>query len=683
MKRDQLIAVSDSVPASVRSPVQIGALRNSAEPELTWIDEAGFALGRGERVVLTGDILHEPELLRSISELKSQHRDARFALLLHWSLAIASSPSVGIRLNIEAVYVVIDEELSEEQVALIDRNWHAQWVLLSSSNVNWSKWIPTALFPQKQGQLLVLAPDVSATSDRLFLSPDELRVVIAQFSFEHPLIRISAAPSEWFIATEIGPWEARNRRAELSRILYDNRSPEIFRALNFVSIVVPFRIRGDAAATGHLKRCLESIEKTFPAPDSREIVLAIDQAADANFNDFQCSLSTLRNFAIVQVPRFGSENDWRAGFVRNVGESITSARGDSFLLFVDSDVAIVNHASVREATYQVESDLLQLSDHLNTVGFEHATSKLLGIRRELFQRIGGFADAFSSYGCEDNLLVYKAQAAGASTGLIPKLAIEHLRSTSEDDDLIFKMLRLRKSASLMYRMTLDPRVHLHFYVSLGANLWTRALLKRLAANGLGRFAMGFFVFILTLFEADKPLRYIRGFYDVVIWKLKRPVLWSRANSWKLQSWWNHIEWRYPELFITQTERTRILTEGTWLEIRAYQFGWRTMKGYTIGLLKFLNETLQRRIVAPGRRIAGELGWRIPVGLERFLGAFLKYRAILHGATIGRLRAQSWIFSEPTAWFSLNLPIFYRFVWKPLLKARYFLEYHLSARWRKS
>lgn len=600
MSRDQIVAISDHVPRRVTVPTVCGALRPSDSVQ-TWQEEAREGLEQSNRIVLSGTLENFENIVRDVRSLIDSFPDARFAILIHWTQAAEFRPRTEDLCLFNAAYVAVDEAIESPYVQTIVRNWCPHWIFIPRAHVNWDPWIPETLLSERRGSIYLLTPPSDFTDDDLnFLNLDELRLRLAEFSLIHPLIEFRSPPPEWFLPMELGPWDFQNRRLSRTRVVHENRK----RTDYDLSIVVPFRWTGKSHERAQIRECLKSIVETFSSHESCEIIVSVDRdSATPSFTASEVGID-LVDTAFVETVRHENARDWRAGFIRNRGANHARGRA-GFLVFIDSDVVVQHSDLLRMTVTSGNFDLLMLLPPARTAGFETATSAFVVIRRDLFQNIGGFAEAFHEYGCEDNFLVWQAQNQNQKqnqkqyqlrVAALDSDIIRHIRARTDHDDLAMKMSRLRPSADLMYRMTLDENVHAHFFVSLGSDLWLRAGLKRLANHALGRILLAPAVFITTLIEGRSRLEYLRGFYDVAFWKLKRPMMWLRGN----------VPWR-AAVFIR-----RRLAE--------------------------LRDPIQRNL---------------------------------------------WFFKEPTAWFEKKTPRFYRWVWRPLLKCRYFLEYHLLTRWRSS
>lgn len=755
--RDRVIALDEFVAHEVPNPTALGAMR-PADSKSTWQEDAMAAAKAQNRAVLSGDISNLEGITKSISEIRSNFPHAKFALLIHSKQAIAFRPPEAALSFFENVYVATSEEIEGPDIRQIELWWRATWVLMPTIELNQNDWISNFLLPNRQGRLILFAAS---------LEPDELRLQLENFTFEHPLIDIIPAPHEWFIAPELGPWRALSRDPNRAQVLYDTRLCEEY----LLSVIVPFHWTGEPAQIEMLSRSLKSIADTFASHEHCELIVTIDRERACSPPTAQDLNLGLANSALVDVERIDESVDWRAGFIRNCGANF-ARNTTGYFVFIDADVAIAStlliSRSLEDLLPKRKFDLLLLADNQGSLPFEFATSSLLVIRSSMFAQIGGFSAAFSRYGCEDNFLVWSATQNRATISVLPTSTVMHLRPRLESDDLIAKMNRLRLSADLMYRMTLDPDVHRHFFSALGEDLWWRAFLKRAASSKLTRIFLAPIVFFLTLIETRDRPKYLKSFLEVFLWKLKRPVLWLRANTWRTElarHVWRANAWKLPNFFVSRFGAAKIALENIWISLTANRFGLNSVAWRAELWSKILIDQIRWRASVSRIRFAGaclwiltaivstfsNIHWLLTVGVGRALGtaicqftrlrtkvmsivspmlsirgplsrvvgqlvwffgqlvwffgqirrlivvyilvpmnflasrpqAFWKLHSWRISKLAGDLRAEAWIFRAPTEWFKIRAPRFYKWLWRPLLKIRYFLQYHLITRWRST
>ncbi len=757
---------------TLSNPLMLGALRPADQPIDAWVTDARNAAARGKRVVLSGDFSDEFFILTALLDIAEKLEGARFALLLHWTQGLELFLSPELTGLFDDVYVAIDEPLSRDKVVLISQRWNARWVVLPSIGVSWSKWIPDTLFYAKKGSVIFFSPGGSFHQSG-FLPPDELRLELDALAFHHPEVKVDPAPCEWFTPGELGPWNLRNRDEAESRLAINRRIYPFYR----FTAVVPFRWTGNEQDLESLTKCLDSIGRAFPGPGECETIIAVDY--ESGFDEFEKNFAPthLTDFAVVAVPRFAARDDWRAGFVRNVGAAWASTVDDSLeastLLFLDSDAEIADPVTLRECVSANDFDILQLADRPDETGFERATSMFIAIQNSFFLKVGGFSDAFSSYGAEDNFLVWKSGRLGARIRQIPKSCVRHLRELRDSDDLFLKMIRLRPSANLMYRMTLDAKVHRHFFVSAGPHIYIRGAVKTMSELLFGRMLLAPLVFFFTLIETDRPLAYLRGFFDVYIRRNYRFALdtiadYSRRSFYYLRHQSSehlrrtyyqsrHLYAEYSRRYyyflrhlcvefyffvrhqcrrVYFSARDQILRADNFCSVYSRKVFYflrhhsRELSRKSYYRLKHLWDISCDKCFVQLPLLVVKIRGHFKVARDRYVpqlfGAFDRLSGLMqtlfgrlqrvHGLVFGYLHGQlprvygvfhrlfgvlqwgygnfqrkygelvtanHWIFSEPSAWFMLKAPRFYKWVWRPILKVRYFLEYHLINRWRNS
>lgn len=748
--RDRIVAITDTVSREVSFPLAIGALRAS-EAKQDWQADVLQAFDLGERAILSGDFTDFAFVAKRMGTLGKNHPYARCGLLLHWKQALAIDPEPDHLFMFNLAHVVIDETIDSTSLKIIKARWDAHWVWLPKTGFPWRNWIAETLLPSKTGLLKVLTPRDEHSS---FLSADELRVFISEFSMEHPLIHFESVPHEWHIPSELGPWLREDRSSVEPKITHDSRRQEDYPR----SVVVPFLWTNNAEDLERLRECLRCVSVLQTERLPCEIILAVDRiqgAPQVQLTDIFPSAPNVLDFVVLDLHRVSQREDWRAGFVRNHGARIGRNESGHFL-FVDSDVAVRESEILADVLAPDSFDLIQVANTLK-VGFESATSSLLAIRSSLFRTLGGFSEAFRSYGCEDNFLVWQVEKANGVIGRLDRNTFEHLRPATDRDDVAAKMARLQPSANLMYRMTLDRKVHRHFYSSLGESVWSRALTKRLYSHAVSRFLFGALLVFMTLFETENLKKYLTGFYDVAIWNLKHPLLWLKSQSWKAQTPWHFVKknaWHIPHTLMilpralrTLAGHSKVSAQVGWIKVREARFGWNLigwrlrMLGELPGRIRPFFEKIyyffkhcfqsclyffrdcfhffRHHLTMIAIRVAAIwqlVKWRPAVWLQRAVGSlnriwtvfilvpfrnaaarpgiFLRSQAwrIPHakahliayrGRAQAALHAGSRFFNGPTEWFRNQTPLFYKWVWRPIMKTRYFLGYHLIERWRKT
>lgn len=278
---------------------------------------------------------------------------------------------------------------------------------------------------------------------------------------------------------------------------------------------------------------------------STEFIVVLDRATEApelSVEDFVNSLDPriAQGLTWLEAPRFTMAADWRAGWIRNVGAEYSRATSGSYLVFLDADCEIADTRQVAAGIVGARHGLIYTSlidltrkglSSQETAPFQVCSSRLLIVRRSLFENLGGFSDAFEEYGCEDNFFVWQAsefirRGLPLLMAALPLETTRHLRTIVEKDDLLEKMIRMRRSSALCYRMSLDPRVHRHFFVSLGKRNSTievlvRFLFKSIAIKAEFRWILSPFLFLLTLSQLRDP----NDFLKLAIWPLRDGVQW--------------------------------------------------------------------------------------------------------------------------------------------------------------
>lgn len=507
MNHDSVIALYDYVPTSVTNPIEIGALRAS-DAATTWQDDVVTALDRGSRAILCGDIQNLDAVIDDILVLRTEFLNARLALMIHWSQALSTEKPSRFSAAFEKTYVVVDRALSQPELQLLQHRWAGEWIFIPTVDINWHTWIPENLLPSRRGTVTILAPrNLPRPAARNFLTADEILLNISEFSIRHPLIHFRPVSPEWMMSSELGPWNQGDRDYSLLSVLHDSRQETNYAR----SIVIPFRWSGNDAELKRLQQCVDSAFTTFPLEDT-EVIVVVDRLVCADRLTAE-KMGLLRPHTVIaEHLRTRLSDDWRASFIRNCGASLARRSSEAFL-FLDADTVIENVDSVRNVAMNSQIEFF----------YPKGAYSLFGVRRELFERVGGFADAFSKYGGEISYAIWRASKTKAPAQILSRDVIRPLREPASSDDFAFKIRRLQRSSNLMFRMTLDPKVHAQFYASMGPGVWIRAAATRAVASPYARPIFALLVFVLTMLETNNRIAYLRGFYDDAFWKMKRPL----------------------------------------------------------------------------------------------------------------------------------------------------------------
>ncbi len=210
-----------------------------------------------------------------------------------------------------------------------------------------------------------------------------------------------------------------------------------------ISIIIPFRNAGP-----HFAGLLATVVNQ-EATDALEILLVDNGSTDGSR---ACAEAVRGRHPVTIVDATGRAN---AAYARNVGAGV--ARGE-MLMFVDADDEIADgyvEAMARAlaehplVTSRVDSVTLnpewvreahgppwQADGVAVFFGFMPGTGVNIGVRRALFERVGGFPEAFS--GSQDIVFAWRAQLAGAALHFVP--------------DAVYRY-RYRDSLAALFRQT--------------------------------------------------------------------------------------------------------------------------------------------------------------------------------------------------------------------------------------
>lgn len=671
MNRDTLIAIGSEIPRSVSVPLAMGALRsqNSLHDARSWVEEAIRAHSQGRRPVLVGDISQPDHLLDSLLAAKKERPQIQFALLLHFSQALQTPLTDRLRSQFDEVFVAVDQLISVADAHAIRQSVRPRWVLIPRVGLDWNQILIDRLLPDRRGTATILCPPAESpwSDEGPFLSADELLIHLHAFQHEHPLIEVRPPPHEWFIPSQIAPWEKPSRDPQMALVLKKTEDPVVPN----ISIIVPFHWQMRSAAMSHLTTCLHSclrvIDYVYAQSEALtvEYIVSVDRDHDAEPFDITALKKSIdprifRSLTILEAARTNDNIDWRAGFIRNLGAQNSRVGSGGLLVFVDSDVEIVDPAIVANEIIEGRNSLVfsrvrdenqsngNKASSRNNLPFQVASSRLMIVRRSLFENLGGFAKAFRTYGCEDNFLVWQTteilkKGLPVSFAAFPFATTKDLSSSVFKDDLIVKMERLKAAADLFFRMTFDPRVHRHFFISLGPGMGFRYFIKRIACEKKLRPSLGPVIFIMTLIETKNRVAYLRGLWDVIRWKIKRPLLLVSSEAWRMGQA-KHIvkkhSWKIPNLFLKSYFLIRhaaamalVIIHRISIKLAATRFGWNIF-GWRVfvGLKKLWGESrrlLAAHILFPGLHIRNQIVWWSKVGGERVCGGIKFFAGWCH------------------------------------------------------
>ncbi len=669
MRIERIVSHSTHIPRTVSAPWSLGFFRHPAAPPL--IEEIQSLEDRHGRVLFAGLTDPQNQLPHIVSELRRNSPQIDVGVLLHWTEALSAPNATWHKISAHTrdVFVAVDHLLSKEQADSIRTQWNPKWIVVPRVGLDWDELITRRIFADKRGDIFLWAPPAD-NPDGPFLSVDELMHHMRNMRIAHPLINIIPVPEAWHITSENGP------KGSLIRPVFQT-IPESDRTLS-LSVIVPVRTFENGCA-----KALEALQQALVSwRDSFEIIICLDGIAWPN------DLPLDPHTRILDLKRTNdSDDDWRPGYVRNCGAAASKCRHDGLLLFCDADTQISADllTPLRETANAAAWQFAQLAENPAQLKWQSTTSKVFAVRRFAFERSGGFPEAFSHYGCEDNALVWRLlQARYIGRALAPN-AVVHLRAQTDDDDGLLKMHRLRRSASLFYRMMVSTEadtIYWHFFSALDENdsLATtalRALLRNAYRLLPVRMLVSVAVFFLTLQQTDSRAAYIRGIIEAGTWKIRTrssKLAGSNISPSKLfhslkSNFWK-VPWTLARPFriikanlwrATTIHQTLVSSCSRWA-LQTYHFikgnfwkiPWTLARPFHIIKANLWRaSTVHQTLVISCRRwvlqtyhfIKGNL-WRIPWTLAR---------------PFHIIKANLWFFKAPHSWLRENWPWFYRSV----------------------
>jgi glycosyltransferase involved in cell wall biosynthesis len=187
-----------------------------------------------------------------------------------------------------------------------------------------------------------------------------------------------------------------------------------------ISVIVPTHNR-----RALLERKLRALEREL---GDFEIIVVADGCADGTV-DFLRNFGTKLDVQVLELPGLG------AAAARNAGVRASSGR---VLLFSDDDVIprsgwVLAHANAHSQKNVVAVGRLelptQLRDGTNFLGpkalWWNATGANSSMSRDLFDRAGGYDEAFREYGGEDPDLGFRLLKSGANFVFLDRAVAEH------------------------------------------------------------------------------------------------------------------------------------------------------------------------------------------------------------------------------------------------------------------
>jgi glycosyltransferase involved in cell wall biosynthesis len=192
-----------------------------------------------------------------------------------------------------------------------------------------------------------------------------------------------------------------------------------------ISVIVPTHNR-----RALLERKLRALEREL---GDFEIIVVADGCADGTL-EFLQNFGTKLDVQVLELPGLG------AAAARNAGVQASSGR---VLLFSDDDVIprsgwVLAHANAHTGNSRAEKNVVavgrlelpaQLRDGVSFLGpkalWWNATGANSSMSRDLFDRAGGYDEAFREYGGEDPDLGFRLLKSGANFVFLDRAVAEH------------------------------------------------------------------------------------------------------------------------------------------------------------------------------------------------------------------------------------------------------------------
>ena len=199
-----------------------------------------------------------------------------------------------------------------------------------------------------------------------------------------------------------------------------------------VSLVIPLYNQLE-----YTRQCLESIRRHTTVP--YELIL-VDNASSDGTREY---LRTQQATVIANETNLGCAKAWNQGVRASQGDLVGILNNDILVTdgWLEGLIAFMektNHGIVSPAAREgpLDYDLDRYAVEFVEACREAARQELYGacmvIKREVFNRIGLFDEAFSYGGCEDIDFFWRARAAGFSAGATGSVLIHHFSMVTQD-----------------------------------------------------------------------------------------------------------------------------------------------------------------------------------------------------------------------------------------------------------
>jgi GT2 family glycosyltransferase len=187
----------------------------------------------------------------------------------------------------------------------------------------------------------------------------------------------------------------------------------------------------------YTERCLASIEACTKPP--YELIL-IDNGSTDGTPEF---LRTLRHRTILNDKNLGCAKAWNQGIRASKGNVIGILNNDivltpgwleNLLAFMERTRHGIVSPAAREGAldYDLDGYAREFTDRCSVATRSEIYGACFLVKREVFDRIGLFDEAFSYGGCEDVDFLWRAQQAGVTVGMTGAVLIHHFVMVTQD-----------------------------------------------------------------------------------------------------------------------------------------------------------------------------------------------------------------------------------------------------------
>ena len=199
-----------------------------------------------------------------------------------------------------------------------------------------------------------------------------------------------------------------------------------------VSLVIPVYNQLD-----YTRQCLDSIARCTDQP--YELII-VDNASTDGTQEF---LRSVKATVIANQHNLGCAKAWNQGVRASHGDIIGILNNDivvtkgwieGLMKFMEKTSHGIVSPAAREGylKYDLDAYAIEFTQSCKDATRAELYGACLVIKRDVFDRVGLFDEAFAYGGCEDIDFFWRAQAAGFSVGMTGSVLIHHFSMVTQD-----------------------------------------------------------------------------------------------------------------------------------------------------------------------------------------------------------------------------------------------------------